>query len=66
MSRGRLILNTEVWAGSVLGGLLRAKKQVSARFQLLAAQSDSGDGAAVSPFGLPTVLRFARFRVIVI
>ena len=47
---GRLF-NTEppsAGAGSVLGGLLRAQKQVSARLQFEATQSDSGDNKVES------------------
>ena len=35
-----------------------------ARFQFEERQSDRGGGSGVTPFGLPTVLRFAQFRVI--
>ena len=47
-----------------MGGLRRVKKQVLARFQFLGLCPTVLAGAAVTPFGLPTVLRFARFRVI--
>ena len=61
-----IIKNTEppsAGARRVLGGLLRDLKQLKARVQLLPTLSDSGGRSVRPPFGLPTVLRFARFRV---
>ena len=56
------------------GRLLRASKQLIVRFQLLLALSDSVGGEPgmcrydypCPPIGLPTFLRFARFRAICI
>ena len=47
----------------MLGALLRGKKQVLA-LSISGTLSDSNDGSGRADFGLPTVLRFARFRVI--
>ena len=51
-------------AGRLPGGLLRDSSAVFARFAFSETLSDCVAGSLAAPFGLPTFLRFARFRIV--
>ena len=66
-AEGNLVFNTERLRrglGECWEICFTIKKQLRARFELLTTLSDSGARGDRPPFGLPTVLRFARFRAI--